>query len=207
MKGIIGKKLGMTQVFDQETGRLVPVTVIQAGPCPVVSVRTTDADGYDAVQLAWDEVPGAQAHEAGARPPEEERRRPAPQARRDPRRARAHPGRDRDRRGLRARREGEGHRDLDRQGLPGDDQAAQLQPRPGLARLAQRARARLDRRVGDALARVQGHEDGRPDGRQADDAGRAHGRRAGSRRRTSSSSAAPCRATRTRPSSCERTIR
>ncbi len=57
MKGIVGKKLGMTQVFDQETGRLVPVTVIQAGPCPVVAVRTTDADGYDAVQLAFEEVP------------------------------------------------------------------------------------------------------------------------------------------------------
>ena len=56
-KGIIGRKLGMTQIFDEETGRLVPVTVIQAGPCPVVSVRTQDADGYDAVQLAWDEVP------------------------------------------------------------------------------------------------------------------------------------------------------
>ncbi len=56
-KGIIGKKLGMTQVFDEETGRLVPVTVIQAGPCPVVSVRTQADDGYDAVQLAWDEVP------------------------------------------------------------------------------------------------------------------------------------------------------
>src|SRR5918992_4391349 len=57
MKGIVGRKLGMTQVFDQETGRLVPVTVLQAGPCPVVSVRTQDSDGYDAVQLAWDEVP------------------------------------------------------------------------------------------------------------------------------------------------------
>jgi large subunit ribosomal protein L3 len=57
MKGIIGKKLGMTQVFDQETGELVPVTVIQAGPCPVVTVRTAEADGHDAVQLAWDEVP------------------------------------------------------------------------------------------------------------------------------------------------------
>ena len=56
-KGIIGRKLGMTQVFDEETGRLVPVTVIQAGPCPVVSVRTQADDGYDAVQLAWDEVP------------------------------------------------------------------------------------------------------------------------------------------------------
>jgi large subunit ribosomal protein L3 len=47
----------MTQVFDAETGRLIPVTVIQAGPCPVVAVRTVDGDGYDAVQLAWDEVP------------------------------------------------------------------------------------------------------------------------------------------------------
>lgn len=57
MKGIIGKKLGMSQVFDPESGSLTPVTVIQAGPCPVVLVRTTQADGYDAVQLAWDEVP------------------------------------------------------------------------------------------------------------------------------------------------------
>ena len=56
MKGIIGKKLGMTQVFDQETGVLTPVTVIEAGPCPVVAVRTEEADGYDAVQLAFDEV-------------------------------------------------------------------------------------------------------------------------------------------------------
>ena len=57
MKGIIGKKLGMTQVFDEETGSLTPVTVIQAGPCPVVAVRTADVDGYDAVQLAFDAVP------------------------------------------------------------------------------------------------------------------------------------------------------
>lgn len=56
MKGIVGKKLGMTQVFDQETGKLTPVTVIEAGPCPVVSVRTVETDGYDAVQLAFDEV-------------------------------------------------------------------------------------------------------------------------------------------------------
>jgi large subunit ribosomal protein L3 len=55
-KGIIGRKLGMTQVFDQETGVLTPVTVIEAGPCPVVAVRTAEADGYDAVQLAFDEV-------------------------------------------------------------------------------------------------------------------------------------------------------
>jgi large subunit ribosomal protein L3 len=57
MKGIVGRKLGMTQVFDGETGAVTPVTVIQAGPCPVVSVRTRESDGYDAVQLAFDEVP------------------------------------------------------------------------------------------------------------------------------------------------------
>ena len=46
----------MTQVFDQETGRMTPVTVVLAGPCPVVQVKTVDTDGYDAVQLAFDEV-------------------------------------------------------------------------------------------------------------------------------------------------------
>ena len=56
MKGIIGRKLGMTQVFDSESGVATPVTVIEAGPCPIVSVKTTDADGYDAVQLAFEPV-------------------------------------------------------------------------------------------------------------------------------------------------------
>ena len=56
MKGLVGKKLGMTSVFDQETGVVTPVTVIEAGPCPVVAVRTPDADGYEAVQLAWEPV-------------------------------------------------------------------------------------------------------------------------------------------------------
>jgi large subunit ribosomal protein L3 len=56
MKGIVGRKLGMTQVFDEETGGVTPVTVIQAGPCPVVAVRTQEADGYDAVQLAYDQA-------------------------------------------------------------------------------------------------------------------------------------------------------
>src|SRR3990170_7237199 len=56
MKGIIGRKLGMTQILDRETGEMTPVTVIEAGPCPVVAVRTAAADGYDAVQLAFDAV-------------------------------------------------------------------------------------------------------------------------------------------------------
>jgi len=55
-KGILGRKLGMTQIFDPETGGVTPVTVIEAGPCPVVQVKTHDVDGYDAVQLAFDAV-------------------------------------------------------------------------------------------------------------------------------------------------------
>jgi large subunit ribosomal protein L3 len=55
-KGIIGTKLGMTQLFDQESGKVTPVTVIEAGPCPVSAVRTQDVDGYTAVQIAFDEV-------------------------------------------------------------------------------------------------------------------------------------------------------
>jgi large subunit ribosomal protein L3 len=56
-KGILGRKLGMTQVFDSESGTVTPVTVIAAGPCPVVQVKTVDTDGYDAVQLAFEAVP------------------------------------------------------------------------------------------------------------------------------------------------------
>jgi large subunit ribosomal protein L3 len=52
----LGRKLGMTQVFDTDTGNVEAVTVIEAGPCPVVTVRTKDADGYDAVQLAFEPV-------------------------------------------------------------------------------------------------------------------------------------------------------
>ena len=56
MKGIIGRKIGMTQVFDAESGAVTPVTVIEAGPCPVVLVRTQENDGYEAVQLAYEPV-------------------------------------------------------------------------------------------------------------------------------------------------------
>jgi large subunit ribosomal protein L3 len=51
-EGLIGRKMGMTQVFDED-GRHVPVTVIQAGPCPVVEVRDTARHGYDAIQLGF----------------------------------------------------------------------------------------------------------------------------------------------------------
>jgi large subunit ribosomal protein L3 len=52
MKGIIGRKVGMTRVFDDK-GEVVPVTVIEVGPCPVVSVRTKDKNGYNAIQIGF----------------------------------------------------------------------------------------------------------------------------------------------------------
>ena len=55
MKTIIGKKVGMTQIFD-EKGSVIPVTVIEAGPCSVVQVKTIETDGYNAVQLGFGEV-------------------------------------------------------------------------------------------------------------------------------------------------------
>ena len=55
-KAIIGKKIGMTQIFD-ETGRVVPVTLIQAGPCTVVQKKTAEKDGYNAIQLGYKTVP------------------------------------------------------------------------------------------------------------------------------------------------------
>jgi large subunit ribosomal protein L3 len=56
MKGIVGRKLGMTQIFDPETGNVDAVTVIEAGPCPVTQIKTSSMDGYDAVQLAYESV-------------------------------------------------------------------------------------------------------------------------------------------------------
>ena len=51
-KGLIGKKIGMTQIFD-EKGKVIPVTVVEAGPCPVVQIKTVENDGYNAVQLGF----------------------------------------------------------------------------------------------------------------------------------------------------------
>ena len=54
-KGIIGKKIGMTQIFD-EVGNAIPVTVIEAGPCAVTQIKTKETDGYEAVQLGFQDV-------------------------------------------------------------------------------------------------------------------------------------------------------
>jgi large subunit ribosomal protein L3 len=54
--GILGTKLGMTQVFDEETGAAIPVTVVQAGPCTVTQVKTSETDGYASVQIGYGAV-------------------------------------------------------------------------------------------------------------------------------------------------------
>ncbi|MDR0788430.1 MAG: 50S ribosomal protein L3 [Gemmatimonadota bacterium] len=63
MSGIIGKKLGMTQIFD-ESGAVVPVTVVEAGPCPVVQIRTPENNGYHAVQLGFGQKKESRASKA-----------------------------------------------------------------------------------------------------------------------------------------------
>jgi large subunit ribosomal protein L3 len=55
VKGILGEKIGMTQLWD-ENNRIVPVTVVKAGPCVITRVRTPERDGYSAVQLAWGDI-------------------------------------------------------------------------------------------------------------------------------------------------------
>ena len=55
IKGILGTKLGMTQIFDEEN-RVIPVTVVEAGPCVVSQIRTVETDGYNAIQIAFGEI-------------------------------------------------------------------------------------------------------------------------------------------------------
>ena len=55
IKGILGKKLGMTQIFDEDN-RVIPVTVVEAGPCVVTQIRTPETDGYSAIQIAYGDI-------------------------------------------------------------------------------------------------------------------------------------------------------
>ncbi len=72
LAGILGKKIGMTQVYDED-GKLQPVSVVQAGPCSVLQVKTVETDGYDAVQIGFEDVKTHRAkkpqigHAAGAK--------------------------------------------------------------------------------------------------------------------------------------------
>ena len=148
MSAILAKKLGMTQVF-QEDGSVARVTVLEAGPCPVTAVRTAERDGYEAVQLAF-----GQTKEKHLSKPElgHLKKADAPPMRHLVE-FRGEVGelagrRVRDGRVIRGGRAREDRGRLQGQGLPGHDQTPQLQKRPQVARLAQRPRARLDRRLG-----------------------------------------------------------
>ena len=66
-KAIVGKKIGMTQIFTED-GRLVPVTVIEAGPCTVVQLKTVESDGYQAVQVGFGEMTEARAKKLLTKP-------------------------------------------------------------------------------------------------------------------------------------------
>ena len=180
VKGILGAKLGMTQVWDN--GKVVPVTVVQAGPCVVTQVRTADNDGYSAVQLAFGAI----------NPRKVNKPRAGHFAKADvaPRRHMVE---------LRTTDAGEyslgqeitaetfaaGQRidvtgQHQGQGLRRRHEAARL-PRPeGQPRCrAQAPLAGLDRRLRDPGSRLQGRADGRPDGQ-----GRATPRRASPSRRS-----------------------
>lgn len=65
IKGILGTKLGMTQVFDEDN-RVVPVTVVEAGPCVVTQIRTEETDGYTAIQIAYGEIDPRKANKPAA---------------------------------------------------------------------------------------------------------------------------------------------
>ena len=142
--------------------------MLEAGPCPVTAIRTHERDGYEAVQLAF----GACKEKSLSKAELGHLKKADASAHRLVREFRDEAGEllvgetvtveafD-------ARRPGQDLRQLEGQGLPGHDQAPQLQERPQVARLAQRPRAGIDRRLGDALARVQGHPRPRPDGRRA----------------------------------------
>ena len=65
VKGIIGKKIGMTQIFD-ENGKFIPVTVIEAGPCTIVQKKSVESDGYQAVQMGFGEVSAKKVNKAAA---------------------------------------------------------------------------------------------------------------------------------------------
>ena len=88
VKGILGEKLGMTQVFD-ERNRIVPVTVVKAGPCVVTQVRTPEKDGYTAVQLAFGAIDPRKVTKPVSRPLRQGRRHAAPAPRRAAHRRRA----------------------------------------------------------------------------------------------------------------------
>ena len=169
VKGILGAKLGMTQVWDNN--KVVPVTVVQAGPCVVTQVRTADKDGYSAVQLAFGAIDPRKVNKPRGRSLRQGRtwRRagtssscapPTPASTRSARRSpsrRSPPGQPID---VTGKTKGKGFAGvMKRHGFHG------LRGQPRCR--AQAPLARLDRRLRDPGSRLQGRPDGRPDGWRA----------------------------------------
>ena len=157
----------MTQVFD-ENNRIVPVTVVKAGPCVVTQIRTQEKDGYTAVQLAYGADRPAQGDQAGRRPLQGRRASPragtwsscAPTSIEGYEVGQELTAEVFDRRRLRRR-----HRHHQGQGHRRRHEAPRLpRPRRRPRRAAQAPLARLDRRLRHPGPRVQGRADGRPDG-------------------------------------------
>ena len=183
--GILGKKIGMTQVFRPD-GQVVPVTLLKAGPCMVVQRKTPATDGYDAVQLGLIEfVKAAADQQADGRPLEEGRRR----GREVPARVSAGSGVDDD---LKA-----GDQVLVDEFKPNDKvdvigvskgrgfagvvKRHHFRGGDGIARFDVPPRARFDRRIQLSFARVSGHAHGRPHGQRAGDGAQSRNRRSGHR--------------------------
>ena len=167
MKGLIARKLGMTQVFD-DTGIIVPVTVLEAGPCYVVGLRTQEKDGYVATRLGFEVVAEKKStkprlgefKKAGVKPV-----RKIVEFRGDPTEG-IEVGAE-----LKADVFAAGDKvavtgHLQGQGLRRRGQAPPLRPRPGHPRLAQHPPARLGR-IGRRRPHLEGRQDGRPDGQRA----------------------------------------
>ena len=195
MKAILGTKLGMTQVFDPETGGVDARHRDRGRPVPGRRrCRTAETDGYEAVQLAFERGRRAQAHEGRARPPEEGRRRPrtaTSSSSAGPTRAASR--RDRHRRGVRARRRGQGLRHLDRQGLRRARSSATTSA--AARRRTARTTSAQPGSIGASatpVARLQGHEMAGPHGRQARHPARARSSTASTPSATCCSSRAPC---------------
>ena len=167
MAAILAKKLGMTQRFLDD-GRVERVTVLEAGPCPVTAIRTVERDGYEAVQLAF-----GQCKEKSITKPELGHLKKADAS------AHRHLAEFRDEAGellvgqtvtVEAFAVGDNIKVSGKtkgKGFQGTIKRHNFKSGPEVARLAQRPRAGLDRRVGDAVAGVQGRARPRPDGRRA----------------------------------------
>ena len=174
----------MTQVFDPEDGHVERVTVIEAGPCFVTGIRRAERDGYDAVQLAFGETTEKQLN----KPKLGLLKKAGVGNLRHLREFRGEPGE------LEVGAEVKVDAVFEKgqtvkvsgvskgKGFAGTIKRHNFHRGPGLARLAQRARARLDRRLRRPRARVQGHPRPGPDGQQARDPARPRGRRRARRR-------------------------